>query len=94
MCFVRFSSKQRSLKHGNEETVYFLWGFELSIYLFIYVLSYLLGGGAVGWGTAPQAGRSRVRFTMRLLGFLLPNPSGRTKAMESTQPVTQMSTWG
>jgi len=48
MCFVRFSSKQRSLKHGNEETVYFLWGFELSIYLFIYVLSYLLGGGAVG----------------------------------------------
>jgi hypothetical protein len=40
-----------------------------------------------------QAGRSRVRDPMRSLDFLnLPNPSDRTMALGSTQPLTEMST--
>jgi len=46
-------------------------------------------GRAVGWGTALQTGRSRVRF----IGiFHWHNPSGRTVALGSTQSVTEMST--
>jgi hypothetical protein len=54
--------------------------------------------GAVDWGTALQAGRSRVRFPMVSLEFFIDNPSGRTMALGSTQPLTEMSTrnlsWG
>jgi hypothetical protein len=40
-----------------------------------------------------QAGRSRVRFPIRSLDFLnLTNPSSRTMALRSTQPLTEMST--
>jgi hypothetical protein len=40
-----------------------------------------------------QAGRSRVGFPMRSLGFLkLSNPSNCTVALGSTQPPTEMST--
>jgi hypothetical protein len=41
-----------------------------------------------------KAGRSRVRFPLRSLDFFfnLRNPSGRTMALGSTQPVTEMST--
>jgi hypothetical protein len=50
-------------------------------------------GNVVGWGTMLQAGRSRFRFPMRsLLLFNWPNPSSRTMALASTQPVTEMST--
>jgi hypothetical protein len=39
-----------------------------------------------------QAGRSSVRFPMRSLDFFnLPNPSSRTMALRSTQPLTEMS---
>jgi len=49
-------------------------------------------GGAVGWGTALQVGRSRVRFPMVTLDFFhWHNPSGRTMALGSTQPLTEMS---
>ena len=56
-------------------------------------------GGAVSWGTALQAGRSRLRFPMVSLEiFHCHNPSGRTMAPGSTQPLTEMSTrnisWG
>jgi hypothetical protein len=56
-------------------------------------------GGAVGLGTALQAGRSRVRFPMVSLKiFHLHNPSGRTMALGLTQSLTEMSTrnisWG
>jgi hypothetical protein len=39
-----------------------------------------------------QAGRSRVPFPMRSLDFSVgPNPSSRTMAVVSTQPLTQIS---
>jgi hypothetical protein len=38
-----------------------------------------------------QAGRSRVRFPMRSL-FISPNPSSRTMALCSTQPLTKITT--
>jgi hypothetical protein len=38
-----------------------------------------------------QAGRSRVRFPMRLLCFFIwPNSSSRAMALGSTQPLTEM----
>jgi hypothetical protein len=45
-------------------------------------------GGVVGWGTMLQAGSSpdEVNF------FNLFNPSSRTMALGSTQPLTEMST--
>jgi hypothetical protein len=43
-------------------------------------------------GTMLQAGRSRERVPMRWMFSNLPNPSGRTMAMGSTQPLTEMST--
>jgi hypothetical protein len=39
-----------------------------------------------------QAGRSRVRVPMRWIFFNLSNPSSRTMALGSTQPLTGMST--
>jgi hypothetical protein len=47
----------------------------------------------VGWGTMLQAGRSRAQVLMRSLDFFnYPNPSGRTMALGSTQPLTEMNT--
>jgi hypothetical protein len=56
-------------------------------------------GGAVGWGTALQAGRSRVQFPMVSMGFFhWHNPSGHTLALGLTQPLKEMNTrnvsWG
>jgi len=56
-------------------------------------------GSAVGWGTTLQVRRSRVRFPMVSLEFFIDiKPSGRTMALELTQPLTEMSTrnisWG
>jgi hypothetical protein len=45
----------------------------------------------VGWGTMLQAGRWRVRVSMRWI-FELPNPSSSTMSLRSTQPLTEMST--
>jgi hypothetical protein len=50
-------------------------------------------GSVVGWGTMLQAGRWRDRIPMRSLDFLnLANPSNRTMALGSTQPLREMST--
>jgi hypothetical protein len=54
------------------------------------------GGGArgsvVGWSTTLQAGRSRVRVSMRsIFVFNLPNPPSGTMALGSIQPLTEMS---
>ena len=56
-------------------------------------------GGAVGWGTALQVGRSRVRFPDGVIEiFHWHNPSGRTVALVLNQPLTEMSkrniSWG
>ena len=47
-------------------------------------------GSAVGWGTAQQAGRSRVRFPLVFWIFYLHNPSSRTMALGSTQHIQEM----
>jgi hypothetical protein len=39
-----------------------------------------------------QTGRSRDSVPMRWICSNLPNPSGRTMALGSTQPLTEMST--
>jgi hypothetical protein len=50
-------------------------------------------GTVVGWGAMLQSGRSRVQVPMRSLDFFnWPNPSSRTMALGSTQPLTEMST--
>jgi hypothetical protein len=56
-------------------------------------------GGAVGWGTAQQAGRSRNRFPMMSSDFFYCNNfSGRTMSLGLIQPLRKMSTrnisWG
>jgi hypothetical protein len=43
-------------------------------------------------GEALQAGRSRDRIPRRCIFFNWPNPSSRTVALGSTQPLTEMST--
>jgi hypothetical protein len=46
-------------------------------------------GSAVGWGSMLQAGRSRVRFHIRLWDlFNVPNSSSRIMTLESTQSLT------
>jgi len=48
-------------------------------------------GGAVGRGTALQAGKSRVRFPMDVTGlFRVRKLSDRPMALGSTQPLTEM----
>jgi hypothetical protein len=66
----------------------------LSTSVEISVLYLILGAcsRAVGWGTALQAGRSRVRFPIVVIGiFHWRNPSGHTMVLDWTQPITGMS---
>jgi hypothetical protein len=50
-------------------------------------------GSLVGLGTMLQTERSRFRFPMRSLDFFnLSNPSSRTMALGSIQPLTEVST--
>jgi hypothetical protein len=50
-------------------------------------------GTILNEGTMLQVGRSRDRVPMGWIFFSnLPNPSGRTMALGSTQPLTEMST--
>jgi hypothetical protein len=67
------------------------------IQLFIISCTFIPLGDAVGWGTALQAGRSLVRFTMLSLEFFI-NINGSTMALGLTQPLTEVSTgnisWG
>jgi hypothetical protein len=49
-------------------------------------------GSVVGWGTLLQAGRSPVRVPDEVDFFNLTNPSSRTMALGSTQPLTEMRT--
>jgi hypothetical protein len=62
------------------------------VFWLLYCLSKGARGSVVGWGTMLQDGRSWDRVPMRWIFSNLPNPSGRTMALGSTQPLTQMST--
>jgi hypothetical protein len=64
------------------------------IYCFIFILIKLVWarGSVVGWGTMLQVGRSPVRVPSEVDFFNLPNPSSRTMALVSTQPLTEMCT--
>ena len=66
--------------------------FIISVLLFLINWWKVARGGAVGWGTALQAGRPRVRFPMGSFGFFFCGLSGCTMALVSTQSVTEMST--
>jgi len=71
----------------------------MSVYYYWHWCILGAGGGAVGWGTALQAGRSRVPFLMVSLEiFIWHNPSGHTVALGLSQPLIEMSTkntsWG
>jgi hypothetical protein len=46
-------------------------------------------GSVVGWGTMLQTGRLPVQVPDKVDFY---NPSNRTMALESTQPLTEMST--
>jgi hypothetical protein len=66
----------------------------LGFIIFRAACNYFLTYSVVGWGTLLQAGRSRAQFPMSL-DFSIdrrPNPSSRTMALGSTQPLTEMST--
>jgi hypothetical protein len=60
----------------------------------IYTSSEPIGvrGSVVGWGTTLQAGTSRYQIPNEVDFFNWPNPSSRTMALGSTQPVTEMYT--
>jgi hypothetical protein len=45
----------------------------------------------VGGGTMLQPGRSWVRVPVKCFFFNLPNPSNRTMALGSTQPLAEIS---
>jgi hypothetical protein len=50
-------------------------------------------GRVVGWGTMLQARRSVSSPDDEVIGFFnWPNPSSRAMALESTQPLTEVST--
>ena len=60
--------------------------------IFLYYIWYSgIRGGAVGWGTALQDGRSRVRFPVVSLVFIIDISSSRSMALGLTQPLMDMS---
>jgi hypothetical protein len=67
------------------------FNYRIPLLIFDRCVSFYLGS-LVGLGTILQAGRSRVRVPMRWIFFNWPNPSSRTMALGSTQPLTEMST--
>jgi hypothetical protein len=58
----------------------------------IYLVVMGARGSVVGWGTRLQAGRSPVRVPDEVDFFNIPNPSSRSMALGSTQPLTEMGT--
>jgi hypothetical protein len=53
---------------------------------------YVARGSVVGWGTMLQAWKTEDSIPDVIGFFNWPNSSSRTKALESTQPLTEMST--
>jgi hypothetical protein len=84
--------------HGDDESLKILIYLEFFVFIFtcfFFCYWYVRGArcGAVGWGTALEAERSRVRFAMLSLEFFID-----IMALGSAQPLTEMSTknisWG
>jgi hypothetical protein len=85
-------------KHKSEHNFTYL---QKKLYVFNNIYIFRLGarGGVVGWGTTLQTGKVAGSIPNGVTGnFQWHNPSGRTMALGSTQPVTEMSTrcilWG
>jgi hypothetical protein len=72
--------------------------FHILRYLSVIYMKWGARGSVAGRGTTLQAGESPVRVPNEVDFFNWPNPSSRTMALESTQPLTEMSTknlpWG
>jgi hypothetical protein len=64
----------------------------VKIFVYVVLILTFLTLSVVGWDTTLQAGRSPVRIPDEVDFFSLPNPSRRTMALGSTQPLTEMST--
>jgi hypothetical protein len=85
VCSKVFLSFSLSLSHTHSYGSYYILG----------IMSNINGAhnSAVGWGAMLQTGRSWVFIPEGVIGlFNLPNPSSRTMALGSTQPLTEMST--
>jgi hypothetical protein len=65
---------------------------EVLLWIVVFENVVLRCASIVGWGTMLQTRRSRVRVAIRCFFFNWPNPSSRTMALGSTQPLTEMST--
>jgi hypothetical protein len=78
------------IPHHRVPRIYKCW--RLSFILFLTLICAGVRGSIVGWGTMLQTGRSRVQFPMRWIFFTWPNPSSRTMALGSAQPLTEIST--
>ena len=94
--FVSSTAQKACIRHDNP------WQLRLLSVLDAFCADYILWkgarGGAVGWGTALQAGRSRGRFPIVQSIFHWHYPPSRYIALGLTQSLTEMSTrnisWG
>ena len=72
-------------------TVLFIYAYIIIFSTYIFVFG--ARGGAVGWRTAATSQKVAGSIPEGLIGiFHLHNPSDRTMALGSTQPLTEMST--
>ena len=68
------------------------WGLTLSLHITSYEE---VRGGAVGGGTALKSREVAGSILVGVIGiFHRHNPSGRSTALGSTRPLTEMSAWG
>jgi hypothetical protein len=73
----------------------FIWDVEITaIKIMFYSTNYFVTrGGAIGWGTALQAGKFAGSIPDGVMGlFLWLKPYSRAMFQGSTQPLTEMST--
>jgi hypothetical protein len=93
--FVHYSNSASSYRVNELRNLFMatqpLWTLAVYFLFLIYTQSVGARDSVVGGGTRLQTGRSRVPIPMRLSFFDLPNPSSRTMALGSTQPLTEVS---
>jgi hypothetical protein len=98
-CLASRSFLKRNKTGGSKTNLYLFYILYLFLETFMYKLRLLeytivgVHGGAIGWGIAPQAGRSPVRFPIVLLEFffdvILPSaiwPWGRLSLQQKLLP--------